>query len=81
MTAKALTCERGYAPARTAPLRVYRASFNLSQEALAGLTGLRPETISRIECGHHAPSRRTVKAISEALRVPADALFPPEDSV
>ena len=68
-----------YAP-RGSVLRVYRVSRDLSQRELGRLADVRQETISRLECGHHSPSRKTANAIAHVLRVDRSALFPPEEA-
>ena len=45
-----------------------RKALGLSQEALAGLAGLRQETLSRIESGKHTATVRTIDKIDRALR-------------
>jgi DNA-binding XRE family transcriptional regulator len=44
-----------------------RKSVGLTQAALARLTGLRQETISRLESGKHTPTTRTVERITRAV--------------
>jgi predicted ATPase/DNA-binding XRE family transcriptional regulator len=49
-------------------LRSYRASANLTQEELAGRTGLTPQAIGLLERGERRrPHRYTVKKLAEAL--------------
>ena len=45
-----------------------RRKLGLSQSDLAKLTGLRQETISRLEAGKHSPTVRTVEKIERALK-------------
>jgi DNA-binding XRE family transcriptional regulator len=45
-----------------------RKAAGLSQQALAGLTGMRQETISRIESGKHTPTVRTIDRIDRVLK-------------
>jgi predicted transcriptional regulator len=44
-----------------------RRAAGLSQERLAHLAGVRPETIHRIETAKHSPSVRTIDKIDRAL--------------
>jgi DNA-binding XRE family transcriptional regulator len=44
-----------------------RKALGLSQQRLAGLAGLRQETLSRLESGKHTASIRTVDRLSSAL--------------
>jgi DNA-binding XRE family transcriptional regulator len=44
-----------------------RHKANLSQAELAEKAGVRPETVSRLESGKHAPTVRTVEKIDRAL--------------
>jgi DNA-binding XRE family transcriptional regulator len=45
-----------------------RRALGISQQELARLSGLRQETISRLESGKHSPTVRTVDKIDEALQ-------------
>lgn len=45
-----------------------RKELGLTQEALARLAGIRPETLSRLESGKHSPTVRTVERIERALQ-------------
>ena len=51
-------------------IRTIRASQGLSQENLAGLTGLNPSYISRIENSERQPTIESLEIISEKLNVP-----------
>jgi transcriptional regulator with XRE-family HTH domain len=56
-----------------------RAVAGLSQLDVAAVTGLTPETISRIENGHQAARAETVGKLAKAYDVPvADLLRDPE---
>lgn len=44
-----------------------RKSKEMSQEAIAEVTGLKREAISRIESGRHNPTIRTLGRIAEAM--------------
>jgi DNA-binding XRE family transcriptional regulator len=48
-----------------------RKALGLTQEGLAKLSGLRQETISRLESGRHSPTVRTVEKIERALQAAA----------
>lgn len=50
-----------------------RKALGLSQQALADLTGMRQETISRIESGKHTPIARTIDRIDRVLKQAAKA--------
>ncbi|MDP2308838.1 MAG: helix-turn-helix transcriptional regulator [Pseudomonadota bacterium] len=50
-----------------ARMRALRRARGLSQEAVAERAGLQPETISRAETGHRAPSLPTLAAIALGL--------------
>jgi DNA-binding XRE family transcriptional regulator len=45
-----------------------RKALGLTQQALAELTGMRQETVSRVESGKHTPTVRTIDRIDEALK-------------
>lgn len=45
-----------------------RRALGLTQEALAKLSGIRQETLSRLESGKHSPTIRTVQKIESALQ-------------
>src|SRR3990172_6602537 len=45
-----------------------RHALGISQQELARLSGLRQETISRLESGKHSPTIRTVDKIDQALK-------------
>jgi ribosome-binding protein aMBF1 (putative translation factor) len=45
-----------------------RTAVGLSQEELARLSGVRQETISRIESGKHSPTVRTIEKIDRVLQ-------------
>jgi len=56
-------------------LRSLRIAAGLSQEALAAKTDLSQRTISRLEAGHVAPNRSTLRLLADALGVTIDDLF------
>jgi DNA-binding XRE family transcriptional regulator len=45
-----------------------RTALGLSQQELAKMAGIRPETLCRLETGKHAPNVRTVDKIDRALK-------------
>jgi tetratricopeptide (TPR) repeat protein/transcriptional regulator with XRE-family HTH domain len=48
-------------------LRRYRLARGLTQEELAGASGLTPRTVANIECGRTRPYRRSARALADAL--------------
>jgi len=56
-------------------VRKYRIAKNLSQEALANLTGVEYSQISRIERGVINTSVSVIFAIAKALEIPASQLL------
>ncbi len=48
-------------------LRRYRLARGLTQEELAGASGLTPRTVANIECGRTQPYRRSARALADAL--------------
>src|SRR5437867_2126897 len=49
-------------------IRRGRLRLGITQERLARLAGIRPETLKRIEQGKHSPSVRTVEKLEQALK-------------
>ena len=45
-----------------------RRALGLTQEQLAKLSGVRQETICRLETGQHSPTVRTIEKIERALK-------------
>jgi ribosome-binding protein aMBF1 (putative translation factor) len=45
-----------------------RRALGISQQELARLSGVRQETVSRLESGKHSPTVRTVEKIERALK-------------
>jgi transcriptional regulator with XRE-family HTH domain len=60
-------------------LRRIRLGQFLSQAELARRSGVHPLTVTRLENGKTAPSTRTVRALAQALDVPASDLATPEE--
>lgn len=60
-------------------MKEFRARFDLTQEALAQLVGVRRETILYIEKGKYNPSLKLAYAIAKALQTTIDDLFIFED--
>jgi len=56
-------------------IREYRAKYNLTQEKLAELVGVRRETILFLEQGKYNPSLRLAHNVAKALHAAVDELF------
>jgi putative transcriptional regulator len=56
-------------------IREYRAKYNLTQERLAELVGVRRETIIFLEQGKYSPSLRLAHNVAKALQANIDELF------
>jgi len=56
-------------------IREYRAKYNLTQEKLAELVGVRRETIIFLEQGKYNPSLRLAHNVAKALQAAIDELF------
>lgn len=56
-------------------IRRLRNKAELSQRALADLTGLSFTTISRLENGHHLPTLGSLNLIAKALKVSQSSLI------
>ncbi len=56
-------------------IKEYRAKNNLTQEALAGMVGVRRETIVHLENGRYNPSLKLAHDIAQALNASIDELF------
>ena len=59
----------------TTRIREYRAKYNLTQEKLAELVGVRRETILFLEQGKYNPSLRLAHNVAKALHAAIDELF------
>ena len=56
-------------------IRYMRKKNRLSQEKMAELLGIDPNSVSRIECGVHYPSLDTLEKISSILKVEMHEFF------
>jgi len=56
-------------------IKELRARYNMTQEDLARVVGVRRETILFIEKGEYNPSLNLAHAIAKALRTTIDDLF------
>ena len=56
-------------------IKEYRAKYNLTQEKLAEIVGVRRETIIFLEQGKYNPSLRLAHNIAEALNTRVEELF------
>lgn len=60
-------------------IKEFRARYNLTQEKLAELVGVRRETIIFLEQGRYNPSLRLAHNVAKALKTTIDKLFIFED--
>jgi len=60
-------------------IKEYRARYNLTQERLAEMVGVRRETIIFLEQGKYNPSLKLAHNIAEALKTTVDEVFIFED--
>jgi len=56
-------------------IKEYRARFNLTQEDLANLVGVRRETIVFLEKGKYNPSLKLAHDVAKVLKTTIDELF------
>jgi putative transcriptional regulator len=56
-------------------IKEYRARFNMSQSELAELTGVRRETIIRLEKGRYNPSLKLAMDIAKIFGTTVEELF------
>lgn len=56
-------------------VKEHRQCLGLTQEGLAGMVGVRRETIVFLEQGKYVPSLKLAYDISRALNVPIEGLF------
>jgi len=59
-------------------IKEFRARYNLTQEELAKLVGVRRETIVFLEKGKYNPSLKLAQDIAKALKTSVDELFETE---
>ncbi|MCH7578516.1 MAG: helix-turn-helix transcriptional regulator [Chloroflexi bacterium] len=58
-------------------LREWRRRRALSQRELAGLAGVQPVTVARLETGSQQPRPRTIRRLAKALDITVDELQGP----
>jgi len=56
-------------------IKEYRAKYNLTQEKLAELVGVRRETIIFLEQGKYNPSLRLAHNVAKALKTTVGEIF------
>ena len=56
-------------------IKKYRAKYNLTQEKLAEMVGVRRETIIFLEQGKYNPSLKLAHNMAKALKTTVDELF------
>ncbi|MDD4876392.1 MAG: helix-turn-helix transcriptional regulator [Dehalococcoidales bacterium] len=56
-------------------IREYRAKYNLTQEKLAEMVGVRRETIIFLEQGKYNPSLKLASNIAKVLKTNLDEIF------
>ncbi|WP_459202602.1 helix-turn-helix transcriptional regulator [Methanococcus sp. CF] len=56
-------------------IKEYRAKYDMTQEELGKLVGVRRETISFLEKGKYNPSLKLAHSISKVLNASIDELF------
>jgi len=56
-------------------VKEYRAKYNLTQERLAEMVGVRRETIIFLEQGKYNPSLRLAHNVANALKTTVDEIF------
>ena len=56
-------------------IREYRAKYNLTQEKLAEIVGVRRETIIFLEQGKYNPSLKLAYNVARALEATIDEIF------
>lgn len=60
-------------------LREYRAKYDMNQEKLAKIVGVRRETIGHLERGNYNPSLKLAWDLSKVFKVPIEELFEYEE--
>jgi putative transcriptional regulator len=56
-------------------IKEYRAKYNLTQEKLAEIVGVRRETIIFLEQGKYNPSLKLAYNVAKALKTTIDVIF------
>ena len=56
-------------------IKEYRAKYNLTQEKLADMVGVRRETIIFLEQGKYNPSLKLAHNVAKALKTTIDVIF------
>ena len=56
-------------------IKEYRAKYNLTQEKLAEMVGVRRETIIFLEQGKYNPSLKLAHNVAQALKTTIDEIF------
>jgi len=56
-------------------IKEYRAKYNLTQEKLAEMVGVRRETIIFLEQGKYNPSLKLAHNVAKALKTIVDEIF------
>lgn len=56
-------------------IKEYRAKFDMKQEELAALVGVRRETIGNLENGKYNPSLKLAMDIAEVFQTKVEELF------
>jgi len=56
-------------------IKEYRAKYNLTQEKLAEMVGVRRETIIFLEQGKYNPSLKMARNVAKALQANIDEIF------
>jgi putative transcriptional regulator len=56
-------------------IKEYRAKYNLTQERLAEMVGVRRETIIFLEQGKYNPSLKLAHNVARALKTTIDKIF------
>ncbi|MCL1787600.1 MAG: helix-turn-helix transcriptional regulator [Defluviitaleaceae bacterium] len=62
-------------PELTTKIKQHRQRLKLKQDELAGLVGVRRETIIRLEKGLYNPSLKLAMDIAKIFEMPVEALF------
>ena len=56
-------------------IREYRAKYNLTQEKLAEMVGVRRETITFLEQGKYNPSLKLARNVAKTLQTTMEEIF------